>query len=99
MLRSPMNYYSVTFLGTRIGREHGSPDRKYLRCSVPSFEHPLSSYTGPFVSERGLQTVKFQWVLDTSLSSFHGRAGLGNATGWIHFSSPHSIPWFYFVGA
>src|SRR6267154_1499166 len=53
VLLSPTNYYLVTFHGTRNCREHGSPDRSHLRCSVPSFEHPLSSYTGPFVSERG----------------------------------------------
>ncbi|KAF8501683.1 hypothetical protein F5888DRAFT_1608933 [Russula emetica] len=96
---SPINYYPVTFLGTRNGREPGPPDRSHLRCSFPSFEHPLSSYTGPFVSERGPQTVKSQWVFDTSPSSFHGRASHGNATEWIYLSFPPPIPCLCFVGA
>jgi hypothetical protein len=99
VLLSPINYYPVTFLGTRNGREHGSPDRSHLCCSVPSFERPLSSYTSPFVSERGPKTIKFQCVRNASPYSFYGRASHGNATRRIYLSSPPPIPCLCFVGA
>ena len=93
---SPINYNPVAFLGTRNGRKHGSPDRSHLRCSVPPFEHPHSSYSGPFVSERDPQTAKFQCALRASPSSFHGRANHGNATEWIYLSSTRPL---CFIGA
>jgi hypothetical protein len=65
-----LNCYPVTFLRTRNGREHGSPDRWHLRYSVPSFEHTLPSYTGRFVSELGTcaSTHRFYDEIPTHLS-------------------------------
>ena len=91
--------FSVTFLGTRIGRDHGPPDRSHLRCSVLPFEHPLSSYSGPSLSSCGSQTAKFQCTLNTPFSFLHGSASHGNATEWFYLSSPHRVPRSWSVGA